>query len=105
MFHNTDSNITAETLMKELEPVSKKWYIIGLKLNCPNVRLCIIRNEHNNSQKICLSNLCEEYVTRNKDASWTDVVEALRSDLVDEESLAAKLEVKYLSPLRTYVSY
>lgn len=89
----SNSNIlTAETMMKELQPVKKKWYIIGTELKFPARRLNIIKLEGRDSTDKCLASLCEQWVESSKEATWQEVVDALRSKLVDEKDLAETLE-------------
>lgn len=90
------SILTAETLIKELQPVKRKWYIIGTKLNFSNQRLNIIKMEQQDSIDKCLARLCEEWVELSpKEATWLEVVSALRSNLVDEKGLADILEREF----------
>lgn len=90
------SILTAETLIRELQPVKRKWYIIGTKLNFSKLRLNLIKIEHKDSTDKCLESLCEEWVeSASKEATWVEVVGALRSNLVDEKDLADILEREF----------
>lgn len=86
------STLNAEILVKKLQPVRKKWYIIGMKLGVPSRKLNDIVSEHKSDNSECLAILCDEWVSSSKEASWPVVVDALRSDLINEKELASTLE-------------
>lgn len=86
---------TAETLLKELQPVKKKWYIIGTQLKVSNRVLNIIKIDHRDSADKCLASLCKQWLESSNGATWQGVVDALRSSLVAEKDLADKLEQEY----------
>ena len=86
--------MTSEKLLGELKQLSMKWYIIGEKLNFPRRRLNTILSENKDKDK-CLALLCEEWIRGKEEPCWQDIVEALKSDLVNEEEIAISLEEKY----------
>ena len=75
--------------------MKKKWYIIGTELKLSNRQLSIIKIEHRDSADKCLASLCEQWVELSNRATWQEVVDALKSTLVDEKDLADKLEREY----------
>lgn len=75
--------------------VKKKWYILGIQLKIPRRQLNIIQNQHRNALDKCLAILCKEWMNSSSDASWGVVVNALRSELVNEKELASTLEQHY----------
>lgn len=75
-----------------------KWYIIGLNLNdFPKSQLNVILNENKNDQDKCLLLMCEKWMKSKKEPSWVDIVDALRSDLVNEQDLASSIELQFCS--------
>lgn len=99
IFNKTGSSssiLTVDTLVKRLQPVKKKWYIIGVNLKVSKRRLNVINAEQRSSHDKCLTAMCEEWVdSAAQEAVWQKVVEALRSELVGERELAATLEEQY----------
>lgn len=88
--------MSAEVLLKELQAVKTKWYLIGMKLEFSQRRLNVIRLEHGAAPDKCLGLLCQEWVAASKEAAtWSKVVDALRTDLVKERELANTLERGY----------
>ena len=87
--------VTVDVLAKKLEPVQMKWCIIGSQLKVPARRLNILRNASKSDSEKCLS-MCEEWVGKFKEAAtWPKVVDALKTDLVDEKVLACDLEREF----------
>lgn len=86
---------TVETLVKELQAVGSKWYLIGSKLDFSRTRLNIILNENRNTVDKGLATFCKEWVKTSKEPTWNAVVDALRTELVGEKELASTLEQNY----------
>jgi hypothetical protein len=86
--------LTAESLLKELKPVKRKWYIIGVKLDIPPRQLNIIKMEGKGSTDKCLTSMCEQWVL-SQEATWHKVVDVLKSTIVDERELSDTLEQEY----------
>ncbi len=87
--------VTVDVLVQKLQPVRKKWYLIGSQLKLPNRQLNLIVNKHKNATDLCLVNLCKEWVSTSKEVTWPRVVDALKSELVDEKELACDIEREF----------
>ena len=106
---NASVVVTVDIMVKRLQPVEKKRYIIGSKLKLPHRRLNMIVNKHKSAMNSCFIALCEEWVSTFKEAAtWSKVVDALKSDLVDEKILACDIEREFClegsSNSKTWVS-
>ena len=85
-----------DTVYEELFEVRAKWRPIGLKLRLtPGTLDAIEQGKINPSDRLEAVLLHWLRVTR--EASWKQVIDALRSALIGEIRLAEKLELKYCS--------
>ena len=87
--------VTVDVLIKKLQPISKKWYIIGSQLKIPHRKLNFIVNKNRNAVDQCLTDVCEEWVRSGQEVAWPKVVDALKSSLVDEKELACDIEREF----------
>ena len=95
----TEPNLKA--LLHELHPVRASWYNIGLELDIPHTEMDCFKQNHSDQ----LDLMCEMLKHWLKTAvdpppSWEAVVKALKSPLVNEMSVVAKLESKYCTPIQ-----
>ena len=84
-------------LLEELINVRAKWYNIGVKLGVGVGTLNAIRAECNNSSDCLRETLAAWLRARPTPTTWSKVVEALNSAIVDEGVLATSLKRKYCS--------
>ena len=94
-FVGSSNTVTVEVLIEKLKPVQKKWFIIGSQLKIPHKRLNTIVNKHKGAIDRCLTDLCEEWASSSKEATWPKVVDVLKSDVVNEKELACDIEREY----------
>ena len=92
---------TLKALFSELHPVCASWFKIGLELGIPHTELICFRKMHSDFS----DSLYEMLVLWLKTAvdpppTWEAVVTALRSPLVNENYLAARLEAKYCNQVQ-----
>ena len=85
-------------LLKELHPVRASWYNIGLELDIPYTTLDCY--EKKNSDHLYLLREVLKHWLDSAVPTWEAVVVALRSPIVDNMRLAAKLESKYCTPVQ-----
>ena len=80
-------------VMKELNNVHAKWYIIGVHLRVSVGTLDAINNQYSNPSD-CLRETLTTWL-KSSTPTWSNIVDAL--NVVDEVRLAADLEHKYCS--------
>ena len=84
-------------VMEELADVRAKWYNIGLGLGVSVGTLDGIHAEHSNTSD-CLRETLKKWLNSYPPhPTWSKVVEALRTKIVDKTRLATDLECKYCS--------
>ena len=71
--------------------VSSKWYNLGLRLGLHDYTLDSI-NLDAKECKIACRTMFQEWLRNNHTGTWNDVIAALRSNSVGENSVADKLE-------------
>ena len=89
---------TTLQLSSELNGISDKWFEIGLRLNVPSSILNTIRRVNADDKEVCLMKMCDEWLQREVDPSWSDVVEALESRFVTEQRVADVIQMRYCEP-------
>ena len=89
---------TTLQLTSELNGISDKWFEIGLRLNVPSSILNTIRRVNADDKEVCLEKMCNEWLQREVDPSWSDVVEALESRFVTEQRVADVIQMRYCEP-------
>ena len=97
-YHYAGQQLSVDDLrviMEELNSVSAKWYDIGLQLGVSVGRLEIIK-EYSGSERL-RETLITWLKTYPPPPMWSNIVDALRSNVVSESKLAAELECKYCS--------
>ena len=84
-------------LLEELAPIAYKFKIFGTLLNIKTYVL----EEIDQSSRDCkekLYKVLEHRLNLMPPLTWQDVVRALRSPVLDKQSLAYQIESKYISP-------
>ena len=84
-------------LVEELINVRAKWYNIGMKLGVGVGTLNAIRAQFNDPSDCLRETLAAWLRARPTPTTWSKVVEALNSAIVDEGVLATSLEHRYCS--------
>ena len=82
-------------LMEELNDVRAKWYNIGVQLGVSVGTLDAIEKQYSDPSDCLRKTITTWLQTRVPPPTWTNIVQALRSSVVDEARLAADLEQKY----------
>ena len=86
---------TTLQLKSELIAISDKWFQIGLRLKVPSSTLNAIRRVNPHDNESCLMKMCQEWVVREEEPSWLDIVQALESRVVSEKRLADVIRMRY----------
>ena len=79
---------------EEIIEASTKWYDLGLKLGVGVNLLDSIRSQFSNPKE-CLRETLKQWLKTSDDTTWKILVEALRSPVITEARLAARLERKH----------
>ena len=94
------------TFLENSKPTKKKllnhvvndvttcWYDLGVMLlkEDQESRLDVIKDNHNGDNKKCCRDMLWYWLSANTDASWKQLIEALRSDAVHHPVVATKIE-------------
>lgn len=85
-------------IRKELHSVRDCWHDIGLELNRSLSFLDDLKKRHGDDSKECLLRVLEDWFRwtnwKNK-RTWGEIIDALRSPIIEQDELAATLEAKY----------
>ena len=94
----TDKNTTASRkpeLSELMEYVGVKagvkWPAIGLKLGITNAKLNAIDKDCRGKTDDCCREMFDHWLNTNPDANWREVIEALNTAYVGEDTLAVQL--------------
>ena len=91
------------TLCNFLYRAANKCYDIGLQLGVKSHEIRIIEHNFKNDCKRQLSQILENRLNQDSHLTWPDIVVALRSDSVEEYSMANEIEAKFMN-LQAYTS-
>ena len=83
-------------VLTEIFNVREKWFNIGLQLSIPVKELQKIFSDHKNDHSTGLRLMLIKWLEMG-DASWKALCRALSSQIVEESTLAKKLQQKYCS--------
>ena len=90
-----DSAPTKRKLLDDVVPyVTPRWYVLGLKLLEENqeTQLDVIKLNHAGDNQMCCMEMFWYWLGTNTDATWRQLVEALRSPVVKLPVVAADIE-------------
>ena len=71
-----------------------KWKIIGIELGIPPDTLEAISRDHPQSINNCFLEMISEWLRNSREPTWEDLISALKSPLVEQQTLSAELENK-----------
>ena len=81
-----------------LAEIKHKWYSLGLQLGVKTSTLDGIRSQFQHDHGMALIEVIREWLKQTvKPCSWEALVEALRTNSVNEEKTAKTIEMKYVS--------
>ena len=90
-----NSKPTKVKLLDHVVPhVTPRWYVLGLKLlkEDQESQLDIIKSNHAGDNQMCCMEMFWCWLSTNTEASWEQLVEALRSPFVKLPVVAADIE-------------
>ena len=90
-----NSKPTKVELLDHVVPhVTPRWYVLGLKLlkNDQESQLDTIKLNHAGDHQMCCMEMFWYWLSTNTDASWQQLVEALRSPAVELPVVATDIE-------------
>ena len=90
-----NSKPTRNKLLDHVVPhVTPQWYVLGLKLlkEEQESQLDIIELNHPGDNQKCCMDMFRYWLNANADASWQQLIEALRSPVVKLSAVAADIE-------------
>lgn len=73
--------------------VAPEWYTLGLQLNLAEDKLNIIESDVGHDVKTCTRKMFSKWLSSNKDASYTDLVDALVA--IDKKDVAEHVSQKF----------
>ena len=83
-------------IRKELHSVRDCWHDIGLELNINLSTLDHLKTKHGGDSKECLLRMISEWFRwMTRPHTWGEIIDALRSPIIEQHELAATLEAKY----------
>ena len=83
-------------LCEIFNPVAPKCFELGLRLGVEEARIKIIITNNKNDCEVQLREIISERLKQGSPLTWHDIVTALRSPTVGENSLASQIEQEYL---------
>ena len=88
------SKPTKEKLLDHVIPnVTSRWYILGVKLlKDQDSHLDVIESNHAGDNEKCCMKMFWYWLNTNTDATWLQIIDALRSPAVKLPAVAADLE-------------
>ena len=92
---SVNSRPTKKKLLDHVVPyVSSRWYTLGVKLlrEDQESHLDVIKLNHTGDNQMCCIQMFSYWLSSNTDATWKQLIEALRSPAVDLSVVAAKIE-------------
>ena len=95
LFYSVNSKPTKNEILDHVVPhVTPRWYVLGLKLlkKDQETQLDIIKLNHAGDNQMCCMEMFWYWLSTNTDASWQQLVEALRSPVVKLPVVAADIE-------------
>lgn len=66
-------------LQRQLNPVARYWYEIGLQLDLPEGTLTVIKGLHLKSNEVCMKKVCTEWLKVESELTWAGVVAVLKT--------------------------
>ena len=104
---SADQQLSVDDLlvvMEELNNIRAKWYNIGLQLRMSVGTLDAIKEQYDDPSHCLRETLKTWLKTCPSPPTWNNIVDGLRSRIIDEVRLAADLEQKYCSAQDTNTS-
>ena len=89
------SKPTRKKLLDHVIPhVTPQWYVLGLKLlkEDQEDHLDVIKSDHTGNNLMCCMEMFWYWLNTNTDASWQQLIETLRSPVVNLPVVAADIE-------------
>ena len=90
-----NSKPTKRKILDHVVPhVTPRWYVLGVKLlkEDQESHLDVLKLNHAGDNKMCCMEMFWYWLNTNTDASWQQLIEALRSPAVELPVVAADLE-------------
>lgn len=84
-----------KNLVEELYDVRVKWLPIGIELRMQQGTLKEIEYNYKNDVEGALMEMVYAWLCQDLEASWPNIVKALRSVIVEEPALASEIEKKW----------
>ena len=100
---SVNSKPTKNELLDHVVPhVTPWWYVLGLKLlkKDQEIQLDIIKSNHAGDNQMCCMEMFWYWLSTTPDASWQQLVEALRSPVVKLPVVAADIEKMFTGMVR-----
>ncbi len=82
-------------LLNSLLPKASHWVLIGIQLGLEMDVLNIIKANSSGGVEECLTKALQKWFNRTPNATWNEVIAALRTPALDEIRLAKELEQKF----------
>ena len=82
---------------------ASKWYDLGVEL-LDDKKMNIIKQNDNNVT-VCCTNMFQEWLKQDDDASWNKLINALRAPSVELHSLASNIEKRFGNSKKISVLY
>ena len=95
--HESFLNSFLETDMRDVLTATiseTRWFMLGVALNVEQHQLRRIKSANRDPQE-CQNDMLYSWISSGN-ATWSGLVEALRSPLLDNQQLAQEIEVKYM---------
>lgn len=79
-------------MLNELEEIVDEWRDLGLALDLPYRKIRELEANHPNDVKKCLEGMIKVWLESEADPSWQALCTALRTELVDCNTIAQRIE-------------
>ena len=92
---SVNSKPTRKELLDHVVPhVTTHWYMLGVKLlkDDQASHLDVIKSDHTGDNQMCCMQMFSYWLSSNTDATWNQLIEALKSPVVKLTVVAAEVE-------------
>ena len=84
------------TIANELSPVAPRWELLAMCLKLSASDIENIRTKYGGDVNLALSAVISRAIATHHQLTWSDLVQALREQILNEQCCASRIEEKYI---------